>query len=37
LFVAGFWVAMPCVIRLGILPYEAHLLALGIPPPFPRS
>lgn len=31
LFVAGFWVAMPWFMRLGILPYYAYLLALGIP------
>jgi membrane protease YdiL (CAAX protease family) len=31
LFVAGFWVLMPWFIQLGMLPYYAYLLGLGIP------
>jgi membrane protease YdiL (CAAX protease family) len=31
LFVVGFWVLMPWFIRLGMLPYYAYLLGLGLP------
>jgi hypothetical protein len=30
-FVFGFWVLMPWLIGLGILPYYAYMLGLGIP------